>query len=485
MTIQPSSSASAKDDPVPQTDQPPPSLRYASIDAVARQLGDGSISAVQLCEHVLAAVDEVDGSLRGYSQVLSKTALTEAAASDARRKAGHALGPLDGIPLAVKDLIDTRPAVCRAGLDHLADYVPNADAGVVAALRQAGAVIVGVTETDPGAFSTDTPRTINPLGPDRTVGGSSGGSAAVVAAGLAFAAIGTDTGGSIRIPAACCSIYGFKPTWGRIDTSGVRPLAYSLDHVGPLARSVADLTLVQSVLDPALGAVVDRDGAWSLGTCPAYFADAAPDVQASVAATLDALRMRGAAVREVALPSPTDVLAFHMVNLPKEAADYHTSRFPDAWPDYPEIARATVEAGRNTNPAGYAAAEEQRAAATAMVERALETVDAIILPTMPVDAPPRDMRQVALGHKVVTKLEATIRYTALFNQTGHPVLELPATMLADGRALGIQLVGKKNQDASLLALAARIERVLSIRVDYADLVQSQAQNARRVRAELA
>lgn len=467
-------------------DQPyPESLRFEPIGTVAGHLADGSISATELCEHLLAKVDELDKSLGGFSQVLHETARVEAKASDTRRKAGQVLSPLDGIPIAVKDLIDTRPAVCRAGLDHLSDYIPTKDSTVVAALRRAGAVIIGVTETDPGAFSTDTPRSINPMDPSRTVGGSSGGSAAAVAAGLAFAAIGTDSGGSIRIPAACCSIFGFKPTWGRVDATGVRPLAPSLDHVGPLARSVADLVLIQEVLDPKLGVVASQHGPWTLGTCFNYFADATPGVQASVQATIDKLRSHGAAWHEVELPAPGEVLAFHMINLPKEAADYHTRSFPEAWPDYPEVARATVEAGQRTSVTEYTLSEKRRAAALASVERALDQVEAIILPTMPVDAPPRGMRQISLGQDLVTKLEATIRYTALFNQTGHPVVALPATMLPDGRALGIQLVGKRNEDAKLLALARDIERILSVHVDYSLLSGRQYHHAQRIRAEIA
>jgi len=472
------------EDGQPQGSASPDELRFESIAVVARDLANGNLSAVELCQVVLAAIRKLDRHLGAYSQVLTETALAEAAASDARHQAGVALGPLDGIPVAVKDLIDTRPAVCRAGLDHLADYVPERDAGVVTALRRAGAVIIGVTETDPGAFSTDTPRTINPLDLSRTVGGSSGGSAAAVAAGLAFAAIGTDTGGSIRIPAACCSILGFKSTWGRVDTRGVRPLAPSLDHVGPLARSVADLLLVQSILDPALGTFTYHDGQCSLGTCSSYFADADPDVQESVRASLDTLGLHGATVRALDLPAPEDVLAFHMINLPKEAADYHTRRFPDAWPDYPEIARVTVEAGRRTNPSDYALSEERRAVASAAVDRALEMVDAIILPVMPVDAPLRNMREIKLGQRTVTKLEATIRYTALFNQTGHPVVSLPATLLPDGRAFSVQLVGRRDADIKLLALAERVARLLSVHVDYARLVEREAQNAQRVRAEI-
>lgn len=463
----------------------PRSLLFGSIASVGEWLGEGAVSAVELCGEVLRATRNINSSLGGYSQIIELSALAEAAASDARRGAGATLGPLDGIPVAVKDLIDTQPAVCKAGLDHLADYVPTRDATVVAALRNAGAVIIGVTETDPGAFSTDTPRAINPLDPDRTVGGSSGGSAAVVAAGLAFAAIGTDTGGSIRIPAACCSIFGFKPTWGRVPTLGVRPLAPSFDHVGPLARSVADLVAMQEILDPGLAFDGPREGEFSLGTCGSYYADAAPEVQASVLAVIQKLRANGVLMRDVDLLPPDDVLAFHMISVPKEAADYHTRSFPDAWQYYPEVARATVEAGRKATTADYALSEERRRGAIAIVDAALADVDAIILPTMPVDAPLRSLPEIQVGRRTMTRLETAIRYTALFNQTGHPVVSMPVTSLPDGRALSVQLVGKRAGDAALLALARRIEGIMATTVDYAGLVERQASRVGKVRAEIA
>lgn len=459
-------------------------LLLKPIAEVRRHLDSNSTSAVELCKQALEAARFLDSALGGYSQLIESSALDEARDSDARRKTGQVRSPLDGIPIAVKDLIDTRPAICRAGLHHLDAYVPSEDAAVVAALRRAGAVIIGVTETDPGAFSTDTPRTINPLAPGRTVGGSSGGSAAIVAAGLAFAAIGTDTGGSIRIPAACCSILGFKPSWGRVDTTGVRPLAPSSDHVGPLARSVDDLTIVQSILDPALDPHPEHVGPLRLGTSEGYYADAAPDVQASIRAALSLLRARGAIIRDVKLPDPDEALAFHMVTVAKQAADYHSRSFPDDWPAYPDIARATVDAGIKITAAEYASAEAQGRAAAEAVNQALLQVDALILPTMPVDAPLRDMQHITLGRKLLTKLEATIRYTALFNQTGHPVIAMPAILLPDGRALSVQLVGAINEDAALLALARRIETLLSVGVDYAGLVSREAGNARRVRSAM-
>lgn len=460
-------------------------LRFESIAAVGQRLAHGSVSAVALCDAMLSAIARRNGSLRAYSHVLADTARAEASASDARRRDGATLGPLDGIPIAVKDLIDTSPAICKAGLDHLSRYVPAKDAAVVTRLRSAGAVILGVTETDPGAFSTDTPVTINPLDPMRSAGGSSGGAAAAVAAGLAFAAIGTDTGGSIRIPAACCSIFGFKPTWGRIDMTGIRPLAPSLDHAGPLARSVADLAVVQAVLDSSRPPLRGHDEPIILGICAAYSADADPDILAAFHHAIERLGQRDIGTRGVELPDLDEMLPMHMAGVSKEAADYHTRHFPDEWPNYPEIPRQTIDAGLRTTEANYASVLVHRKVAAEVVDRALSQVDAIVVPTMPIDAPLRASGHARLGGRTMTRLAVTVRYTALFNQTGHPVVSMPATALPDGRALSIQLIGRKDADVRLLELARRLEQDLAFTVDHAGIVERQSASADAVRAGLA
>ena len=224
---------------------------FETLSSISAKLGTGEIDSLGLTKSVLVDIDALNPRIGCYTDLLHDSAMKEAAASDERRSNGQVKGPLDGVPIAIKDLIDTTPARCSAGLEHLKNYRPATDATVVRRLREAGAVILGVTASDPGAFSTATPQVINPLAPERTAGGSSGGSGAAVASSLAFGAIGTDTGGSVRIPAACCSICGFKPTWGRVDATGVRPLAPSLDHIGTLARSVTDLQILQSIIDPS------------------------------------------------------------------------------------------------------------------------------------------------------------------------------------------------------------------------------------------
>ncbi|MBT8154693.1 amidase [Epibacterium ulvae] len=448
---------------------------FYTLAKTAERLANREISAVDLCENILACVENLNPKINAYSAILSETARLEAAASDERRSRNCTLGPLDGIPIAIKDLIDTTPAICKAGLEHRSSYRPKRDAVVVKRLRRAGAVIIGVTETDPGAFSTDTPQVTNPLATNRSVGGSSGGSAAVIAAGLAFGAVGTDTGGSIRIPAACCSVYGFKPTWGRVDASGVMPLASSLDHIGPLARSIEDLQILQLVLDPALDDCRDiaLQTPIKLGVAVAYFEDADDDIKNAIANVIKILGQSDIETRQVTLPAPDSIMPFHMVTLPKEAADFHIRHYPEDWPLYPEIARRTVEMGRNITQQSYDQATVLRSKACADVDAALETVDALILPVMPIDAPRRNVSSYVLNGKSVSKLEATIRYTSLFNQTGHPVVAMPATTIADGRSISLQLVGKTDDDRLLLRLARKLEEALSVQIRYKSIMENQ------------
>ncbi|BBD41492.1 amidase AmiD (plasmid) [Aminobacter sp. Y103A] len=445
-------------------------MEFLTIGELSLRLRQGERTAVDLCAQAIEAATRSE--TRAFSDIIAASALAEAAASDARRRKGENLGFLDGIPIAVKDLIDTTPATCKAGLQHLSSYRPTRDAVAVERLRRAGAVIIGVTETDPGAFSTVTPQVTNPLSPTRIAGGSSGGSAAAIAAGIVPAAIGTDTGGSIRIPAACCSIYGFKPTWGRVDDTGVRPLARSLDHVGPMALNVADLRIVQSVLEGAEPPTrpASADPHLRIGTSYAYFADADTVVQRAMNRVFETLAEAGMMLETSSIPLPDDILDFHMVNLSKEAAYYHDTVFRNEWRHYPQIARATVARGRKVSADEIVRAEYLRRKRRADVDAALAGINALILPTMPIDAPLRAVGSIELGGRMVTTLEATIRYTAMFNQTGHPVVSMPATLLPDGRALSIQVVGRRGEDDALLSLALYIEKILALDVDYAAII---------------
>lgn len=458
---------------------------FTTLVSAAEALHAREVSAPDLLRDVLDRIGRDDRFIRAFSDLTPATAEAEAKASEFRHARGDILGPLDGVPIAIKDLIDTTPAICRAGLPHLADYRPRRDADVVTRLRRAGAVIIGVLETDAGAFGTRTPQVINPIAPDLIAGGSSGGPGAAVCAGLAYGAIGTDTGGSIRIPAACCSVAGFKPSWGRVSAKGVRPLAQSCDHVGPLARCVADLQAIQAVLDPPREEVAEPAPNLRIGIAPDYFADADPLVLRAMAHLTSALADARHRMVDLRMPAPDDIMDSHMITVTREAARYHTEHFPGLWQAHPDIARDGIELGRTFSDVDYGLAQVRRRRIADAVEGLFEAVDILILPTLPMDAPAREADTVSLRGRRLPVLEATIRYTALFNQTGHPVVSIPAFRLADGRALSVQIVGARHNDQRLLAIARYLEDIFAVTIDYDELARAAQMDMRRLRRRYA
>ncbi len=431
---------------------------FSSLYSLSKQLLQGSVSSTEVTRFLLERASQIRDETNAYSQLLTVTALEEAEQSDRRRKIRRSLGPLDGVPIAVKDLIDTPPAVCSGGLKTKLDHRPATEAAVVRLLRKAGAVILGVTHSDPGAFSTDTPEVYNPLDRSLSVGGSSGGSAAAVAAGIAFGAIGTDTGGSIRIPAACCGVFGFKPTWGRVETTGTMPLAHSLDHVGPIARTIGDLHILQHILDPDFSSTAKAEppAKCVIGVPRAFFQNADPIVCSAVNEVETRCRDMGFSVVDATLPEPSTVSGFHMKILPKEAAEYHLEHFPKKWTSYPEVARETIKLGLAVSEACLAEAQKQRAAARVAIDHCFESIDALLLPVMPIDTPKRNDVSFNIGGKTLSKLQSTIFYSSLFNHTGHPAVSLPSRLEIETRPINVQLIGARNGDKDLLNLASLI-----------------------------
>jgi aspartyl-tRNA(Asn)/glutamyl-tRNA(Gln) amidotransferase subunit A len=219
-------------------------MPYLSIQQASEELRSGLITPTELLAETLERIDQLDSDIQAFVTVLHDQAYEEAEKAENEQRTGLFRSPLHGIPIAIKDLIAVKDVRMTAGSKVLADYVPQEDATVVEQLRRAGAVIVGKTNTHEFAYGTYTPPTRNPWDLTRIAGGSSGGSAAALAAGMCPGAIGSDTGGSIRIPSACCGITGLKPTYGRVSTYGVIPLSWSLDHVGPMGRNAEDCAIL-------------------------------------------------------------------------------------------------------------------------------------------------------------------------------------------------------------------------------------------------
>lgn len=433
--------------------------RPLTIQALGAMIAGRKLTASSVDEVVQRRIGTVNPEIKALTSILKTSTLQEVDRIERTFAAGAPLGTLAGISIAIKDNIDTTPAICSAGLDFLNHYRPQQDAEVVRLLRAAGAVIIGVAATDSGAFGVTTPAVVNPTTPERIAGGSSGGSAAAVAAGLCMAAIGTDTGGSIRIPAACCGIVGFKPTRGRVSTQGVRPLAASIDHVGPLARVVCDVCAIMEVIDPGFSdlpslAETDRP---TIGIPRAFFADAAPEVLLAVEEAIKRCIDLGSTVVEVGFPKPDDIIPSHLVLSLSEAAFFHADTSGVSLDLYPDTAKEALLLGQSYSSVQYLRAIHRQRAFVDEIKQTFAPVDFLMLPTLPVETPHRHSTAFRLGATDIPLLEALIRYTAVFDQTGHPALALPWHSSRLAVAGSVQLVGAPNSDRRLLAFAERLE----------------------------
>jgi aspartyl-tRNA(Asn)/glutamyl-tRNA(Gln) amidotransferase subunit A len=451
----------------------------------------GEASSAELVERALERIGAQDGRLGAFVLVLAERARAEAGERDTERRRGRVVGPLHGVPVAVKDLIDVAGEVTAAGSPKLAGNLATRDAEVVTRLRAAGAVVVGKTRTHEFAYGVVTPGTVNPWDPERIAGGSSGGSAAAVAAGLVPAAVGSDTAGSIRIPAACCGIVGLKPTWGRVPATGVWPLSWSCDHVGPMAATVAGVALLDQVLagevlagePPGAGRTTrpvdgppDREGSpWreggrtavhspAPGTGPPRIGRVVGDdlgpVDPAVTVVTDELCRRleasGATLDEVVLPLDAARGSVAAVVLAEAAAAHARLLEETGEAGYSRAMLAMMRIGGSALATEYLTGLRYRGRFAAEVEERLAGRDALLLPTLPCAAPPAGERTVTIAGTEVGVQAALTRLPGPFNCSGSPVVSLPAG-LAGGLPVGVSLVGRIGGDRDLLRLAAWVE----------------------------
>jgi aspartyl-tRNA(Asn)/glutamyl-tRNA(Gln) amidotransferase subunit A len=426
----------------------------------ARMVREGEASSVELVERALERVAALDTGLGAFVLVLGDQARAEAAGRDLERRRGRGGGALHGVPVAVKDLVDVEGVVTGAGSVKLAGNRAGRDAEVVARLRGAGAVVVGKTRTHEFAYGVTTPGTANPWDLERIAGGSSGGSAAAVAAGLVAGAVGSDTAGSIRIPSSCCGVVGLKPTWGRVPATGVWPLSWSCDHVGPIAATVADVALLDEVLAAEPGGEAGQAGdAPRIGR---VVGDDLGPVDPAVAGMVDELCRRmeaaGATVDEVVLPLQAARGAVGAIVL-AEAAAAHARLLAETGEDgYSRAMLAMIRIGRSALAGEYLTGLRYRGRFVAEVEGLLAGRDALLLPTLPCAAPLAGERTVTIAGTRVGVQAALTRLPGPFNCSGSPVLSLPAGLVG-GLPVGASLVGRIGGDRALLSLAAWVEAV--------------------------
>jgi aspartyl-tRNA(Asn)/glutamyl-tRNA(Gln) amidotransferase subunit A len=450
----------------------PSELAFQSIAALAPCLEAGDLSPVEVTEAVLSRIEQYDTQLRAYITVMADSARHAARAAEAAIQAGNYLGPLHGIPIAIKDLYATRGVRTTFGSPLFADWVPDYDAAVVERLKRAGAVIIGKANLHELAFGTTSANPHygavgNPWNVQCHPGGSSGGSASAVAAGLAFGALGSDTGASIRQPAACCGIVGLKPTYGRISKFGALSLSWSMDHAGPMTRTVTDTAMMLQVLaghdvrDPGCVsrpvpdylAKIDRGiRGKKIGVSRAFFFDECdPDVARAVEASLDVFRQLGATVEDMTLPDMSAAHAAGTVMLFAEAAAYHAADLrqrPDAFSD--EV-RALLEMGSFYTAVQYVQAQRLRRHLTTETCRALAPYDAMVMPTSPVPATP--ISPALPGHAALRP-----RNTLPFDFISLPAISLPCGFTSAGLPVGLQIVGKPFDEAGVLRVARAYEQ---------------------------
>jgi len=450
--------------PLPGADD----LTSLSLRQAAEQVRRKAVSPVDLTQACLRRIERVNPVLNAFITVTADAALAEARTLEAEQQKGRFRGPLHGVPIALKDNIDTAGVRTTGASALFADRVPTEDAEVVRRLRAAGAVFLGKLNLHEFAAGGTTVisffgPTRNPWNRDHSTSGSSGGSGAAVAAELCYGALGTDTGGSIRGPAAWCGIAGLKPTYGRASIRGIVPLAWTLDHVGPMCRSVADCALLLQPLagyDPAdstcadapvpdyLAALDAKASSWRLGIPRALFYDKLdPEVAQAVHAALDVLRKLTASARDVTLPPVADLPS--LVNA--EMYAYHASWFQKAPNLYQPPVRKRLERGAAMPVATYIQARREVDRLRRTITSVFSGVDLLITPTVKLlpytldEARKRDYEEIAP--------EPTLSNTGPFNILGLPTISIPCGFSASGLHIGLQITGPAWGEPRVLALA--------------------------------
>lgn len=450
----------------------PPS---ASLLEIAEHLRLRQISPTELLDATLARISSRDGALHSFLTVIEDEARNAASAAEAEIAAGRYRGPLHGVPVGIKDLCATKGVRTTCASPVLADNVPDYDASVVERLRAAGAILVGklnLTEFALAGYHPDLPIPVNPWNPNCNAGGSSSGSAVAVAAGLCFGAIGTDTGGSIRIPSAWNGVVGLKPTYGRVSRHGVFPLAMSLDHIGPMTRRVADAAAMFETMagadprDPTclplpapkvLSKLEDSVRGLRVGYDERYARDGSmPDVGAAVEAVGEVLRKAGAEVVAVTVPPLDGVLDAWFPLCAADALVAHENLFPARASLYGEMFRTFLEYGTRLSAADYARAHDLRLRFAGGMRTLFASCDALLCPGAFSTAPPA--MAIDPYSPFTTDIAPFLRYSGPFNFSGSPTLSFPCGFSPDGMPYGAQLVGRHLQEDVLLRLGHAYER---------------------------
>ncbi|WP_181702451.1 amidase [Chthonobacter albigriseus] len=439
-----------------------------SLAETAADIKSGALSPVELTRAMLARIEAVDPGLNSYLTVTPDLALKQAAKAEAEIRAGQYRGSMHGIPIALKDLCNTKGITTSAGMSIHRGFVPEADGTIVGRLAAAGAVLLGKLHMTEGAtleHHPEFPRPTNPWRADLWTGVSSSGSGVATAAGLCFASIGSDTGGSIRFPSASCSVTGLKPTWGRVSRAGSFDLAASYDTLGPMARSAADCAAMLTAIagwDPLDGTtlsapVPDYEAALAgvfglrglrIGVDWAYIAGGVTaEVLAATKAAVDTLADLGAEIVDIAFPDTAPLFERLLDAQLAEIAYAHRETYPSKAEHYGKWLKAGIDGGIAANPLTLARNAFERDRYKGLLAQTFAGVDAIVMAVNKAGTPTWD----EVTDVVESDMASFMRFTAVFNATGSPTVTSPCGFTADGRPIGFQLVGRHLSEDLLLA----------------------------------
>lgn len=457
------------------------SLSTVSISDVSQLIRNKRVSPVELTQECLRRIEQLNPKLNAFITVTADAALAEAREAEIEIQGGRWRGALHGIPIALKDLVDTAGVRTTAASRLFKDRIPTEDAEIVRRLKAAGAVLLGKLNLHEFAYGGSSAISYfgpvrNPWNVEYSPGGSSGGSAAAVAVQLCYGAIGSDTGGSIREPASYCGIVGLKPTYGRASTSGVIPLSWSLDHVGPMTRTVMDAALMLQAIagydpqDPGsidlpvpdyVAAIAAPTSSLRLGTPRAYFYEGLhPDTQAAMEGALSVLKRLTLTQRDIA-PLASDSTYSSVMNpyvtiLTAEAYEYHK----DYVAKNPELYQAAtvkrIRAGADVTISAYIQSRRQLDQIRHSVSRLFDTVDVVITPTAPV--PPFAIADLTDPNTARPKELQMLHNTRPFDMFGLPTISVPCGFTAEGLPIGMQISGPPGGEATVLRLAHAYEQ---------------------------
>ena len=450
-------------------------LHFKTITEISEAIAAKQLSPVEITTAMLQRIDALDGRLKSYATVMADSAMAAAQEAEREIDAGTYRGPLHGVPIAVKDLCFTKGVRTMGAAQVLADHVPEFDGTVIAKLKAAGAVLLGklnLTEGAMGGYNPEFDIPKNPWNPDRWTGSSSSGSGVATAAGLCIGSLGSDTGGSIRFPSAACGIVGIKPTWGRVSRYGVLALAESMDHVGPMTRSVADAGIIleaiagfdpndpTSLPDPVpnmLEGIGQDIKGIRVGFDEHYATnDIDTELAEAVRAGVGILADQGAEIVEVQLPDVDEYVSAWPTLCSAGAVAAHAATYPSQRDSYGPWFQGWLDMGARVTGADYARADNLRAACTGHLRRVFEDIDVLVCPSM--SAPPHVITPELLYGPKEDRATKFQRFTVPFDYNGAPTLSVPCGMNGEGLPLSIQFVGKHLTEPLLCQVGHAYER---------------------------